>query len=343
LINADGSSIPTAPFVTRRHLIKLGMAAVLSASTLARARAQVGVQGGAQGWPSRFVRIVVPLAPGGPTDLAARLVAEPLSKIWGQQVVIENKPGAGGNFAAELVARADPDGYTILFATSSLAVNRGLYRTLAYDPIADFAPVAQLTSFPYYMFVPNSLPTKSVREFIALAKAKKLTLASPGTGTAPHLTGELFTRTAGIEMTHVPYRGAAPVLNDLIPGRVDAYFASGALLENMRAGQIRALAVTGNQREPAAPELPTMAEAGVAGFEASSWHGLFVPVRTPPDIVKKLNSDALVALADPAVRAKLDLNGYRIVGSSPEQLATLLKLEIDKWGSVIKQAGIRIE
>ena len=339
MIIADGSSIPTAQFVTRRHLITLGTASLMGAFPLARARAQAG----AQGWPSRFVRIVVPLAPGGPTDLAARLVAEPLSKIWGQQVVIENKPGAGGNFAAELVARADPDGYTILFATSSLAVNRSLYRTLAYDPISDFAPVAQLTSFPYYMFVPNSLPTKSVREFIALATAKKLTLASPGTGTAPHLTGELFARTAGIEMTHVPYRGAAPALNDLIPGRVDAYFASGALLENVRAGQIRALAVTGSQRESAAPELPTMAEAGVAGFEASSWHGLFVPVRTPSGIVKKLNSDALVALADPAVRAKLDLNGYRIIGSSPEQLATLLKLEIDKWGSVIKQAGIRIE
>jgi len=297
----------------------------------------------AQAWPSRFVRLIVALAPGGPTDLAARLIAEPLSRMWGQQVVIENKPGAGGNLAAELVARSDPDGYTVLFATSSLAVNRNLYRTLGYDPVLDFAPIAQLTSFPYYMFVPNSLPVKSVREFIDLAKARKLTLASPGTGTAPHLTGELFTRMAGIEMTHVPYRGAGPVLNDLIPGRVDAYFASGALLENMRAGQIRGLAVTGSKREPAAAELPTMAEAGVPRFEASSWHGLFVPAKTPPHIVKKMNADALSALADPAVRAKLDQNGYGIVGSSPQELAVLLKVEIDKWGSVIKDAGIRIE
>jgi tripartite-type tricarboxylate transporter receptor subunit TctC len=325
--------------ITRRRVIEFSAVAALTARATDRARAQpLGQQ-----WPSRFVRMIVALAPGGPTDLAARLLAEPLSKIWGQQVVIENKPGAGGNLAAETVARSDPDGYTILFATSSLAVNRNLYRTLGYDPIADFAPIAHLTSFPYFMFVPNSLPAKSVREFIALARASKLTLASPGTGTAPHLTGELFTRTAGIEMTHVPYRGAGPVLNDLIPGRVDAYFASGALLENMRAGQIRGLAVTGSKREPAAPGLPTMTEAGVPGFEASSWHGLFVPVRTPPQIIKKMNADALSALADPAVRARLEQNGYGIVGSSPEQLATLLKLEIDKWGSVIKAAGIRID
>jgi tripartite-type tricarboxylate transporter receptor subunit TctC len=299
----------------------------------------------AQAWPSRFVRLIVPLAPGGPTDLVARLVAEPLSKIWGQQVVIENKPGAGGNLAAEMVARSDPDGYTVLFATSSLAVNRNLYRSLGYDAIADFAPIAHLTSFPYFMFVPNSLPAKSVRELIALAKANagKLTLASPGTGSAPHLTGELFKRMAGIEMTHVPYRGAGPVLNDLIPGRVDLYFASGALLENMRAGQIRGLAVTGAKREPAAPELPTIAESGVPGFGASSWHALFVPARTPPQIINKMNADAIFALAEPAVRRKLEQYGYGIVGSSPEELATLLKSEIDKWGSVIKDAGIRIE
>lgn len=297
----------------------------------------------AQSYPSRAITITVTAAAGGVTDVVARAIGQRLSESWGQQVVIENKPGAGGNLAAELVARSDPDGYTILFATSSLAVNQNLYRTLNYDPIADFAPITQLTSFPFYMFVPNSLAASSVREFIALAKAKKLTLASPGTGTAPHLTGELFTRMAEITMTHVPYRGAAPVLNDLMPGRVDLYFASGALLENMRAGQIRGLAVTGSKREPAAAELPTMGEAGVPGFEASSWHGLFVPARTPAHIVKKMNTDALSTLADRAVRAKLDQNGYGIVGSSPEQLASLLKLEIDKWGTVIKDAGIRID
>jgi tripartite-type tricarboxylate transporter receptor subunit TctC len=309
---------------------------------MGRARAQI-VSG--QLWPSRFVRMIVPLAPGGPTDLVARLVAEPLSKIWGQQVVIENKPGAGGNLAADAVARSDPDGYTILFATSSLAVNHRLYRSLGYDPIADFAPIVHLTSFPYFMFVPNSSPAKSVREFIALAKASpgKLTLASPGTGSAPHLAGELFKRMAGIEMTHVPYRGAGPVLNDLIPGRVDLYFASGALLENMRAGQIRGLAVTGRKREPSAPELPTIAESGLPGFAASSWHALFLPTRTPPQIIHRMNGDAISALAEIAVRRKLEQNGYGIIGSTPEELATLLRSEIEKWGAVIKAAGIRID
>ena len=339
--------VSLAWMITRLRIIALSTAAIAGARAIGQAHAQASYdrQAHAQDWPSRFVRLIVPLAPGGPTDFVGRLVAEPLSRMWGQQVVVENKPGAGGNLAAETVARADPDGCTVLFATSSLAVNRSLYRSLSYDPIADFAPVAHLTSFPFYMFVPNSSPAKTVREFIAFAQAnpRKLTLASPGTGTTPHLTGELFKRMAGIEMTHVPYRGAGPVLNDLIPGRVDVYFASGALLANMRAGQIRGLAVTGISREPAAPELPTVADSGVAGFEAYSWHGLFLPRRTSQQIVNKMSADAIAALAEPAVREKLEQNGYGLVGRGPEQLAALLKSEIEKWGSVIMQAGIRIE
>jgi tripartite-type tricarboxylate transporter receptor subunit TctC len=185
--------------ITRRMTIALSLAAGGVLAT-PRAHAQASQT---PAWPNRFVRLIVPLAPGGPTDFVGRLIADPLSRMWGQQVVIENKPGAGGNLAAETVARADPDGYTVLFATSSLAVNRSLYRSLTYDPVDDFAPVAHLTSFPLYMFVPNSSPAKSVQEFIALARASagKLTLASPGTGTTPHLTGELFKRMAGIEMT----------------------------------------------------------------------------------------------------------------------------------------------
>jgi tripartite-type tricarboxylate transporter receptor subunit TctC len=331
--------------ITRRRMIALFSAAASCARATGQAHAQAAHASQTKGWPNRFVRLIVPLAPGGPTDFVGRLIAEPLSKVWGQQVVIENKPGAGGNLAAETVARSDPDGYTVLFATSSLAVNRSLYRSLSYDPIADFAPVAHLTSFPFYMFVPNSSPAKTVQEFIALARANpgKLTLASPGTGSTPHLTGELFKRMAGIDMTHVPYRGAGPVLNDLIPGRVDVYFASGSLLENMRAGQIRGLAVTGVRKEPAAPELPTVAASGVPGFEAYSWHGLFLPGRTSQEIVKKMSADAITALSESVVRGKLEQNGYGIVGSGPEELANLLKSEIDKWCSVIRQAGIRIE
>jgi tripartite-type tricarboxylate transporter receptor subunit TctC len=298
-----------------------------------------------QAWPERNVRLVVPFAAGGPTDFVARIVADQLSKIWNRQVVIENKAGGGTNIGTELVARSDPDGYTVLFATSSLAVDRTLYRTLSYDAIADFAPIAHVSNFSLFMFVSSSLPAKSVREFIALAKANpgRLTLASPGTGSTPHLAGELFKRRAGIEMTHVPYRGAAGALNDLIPGRVSVYFGSGALLENMRAGQVRGLAVTSSRRDPTAPELPTIAEAGIPGYEVLSWHGLFVPAKTPPQVIKKMNTDTRAALADPAIKTKLGQNGYSVVGSTPEELAALLKSEIDKWGSVVTETGIKID
>jgi tripartite-type tricarboxylate transporter receptor subunit TctC len=295
-------------------------------------------------WPNRVVRIIVPVAAGGPTDTVARVLADQLSKIWNHQVVVENKGGAGTNLGNEMVARADPDGYTVLFATSSLAVNRSLYRSLSYDALADLLPVSLISRFPLFMFVPNSSPAKSVMEFIAYAKAHpgKITLASPGTGSAPHLAGELFRQMAKIDLAHVPYRGAAPALNDLIPGRVDSYFGSGTLLENMRSGQIRGLAVTGVKRDPVAPELPTIAEAGVPGYEALSWHALFVPAKTRPEIVSKMSADTIEALAEPTARNKLERAGYTVVGSSPDELQTLLRSEIDKWSAVIKTVGIKI-
>jgi tripartite-type tricarboxylate transporter receptor subunit TctC len=324
--------------ISRRHFIVIAAASTVPPIF-------IGAHARAQTWPSRVVRLIVPLAAGGPTDFVARLVADGLAKIWGQQVVIENRAGAGTNIAAEVVARSDPDGYTILFATSSVAVNRSLYRSLGYDPIADLVPVSHLTSFPFFLFVPNSVPAKSVKEFIAFAKANsgKVSFGSPGTGSMPHLASELFKRMAGIEMTHVPYRGAAPALNDLIPGRIHFYIGSGALLENMRAGQVRGLAVTGATRDPVAPELPTVAEAGVSGYDATSWHGLFVPAKTPPHIIRKINTDVVAALADAATTRKLQQGGYVVVGSTPEELATLLKSEIDKWGAVIKETGIKID
>jgi len=327
--------------LTRRRLIALSTGSAVALSLSGRA---AWVQMQSLDWPNRVVRFIVPFAAGGPTDIVARVVTEQLSKIWGQQAVIENRGGAGTNIGNEMVARSDPDGYTVLFATASLAVNRSLYRSLSYDPIADFAAVSLVSRFSLFMFVPNSLPTKSVMEFVAYAKAYpgKLTLASPGTGSTPHLAGELLKQMAGIEMTHVPYRGASPALNDLIPGRVDCYFGSGALLENMRSGQLRGLAVTGAKRDPVAPELPTIAEAGVPGYEVTSWHGLFVPARTPPEIVRKISVDTIAALADPVVKSKLEQAGYMVVGSSPHELQTLLKSEIDKWSAVIKRIGIKI-
>ena len=327
--------------LTRRRLIALSAGSAVALSLSGRA---AWVQMQSLDWPNRVVRFIVPFAAGGPTDIVARAVTEQLSKIWGQQVVIENRGGAGTNIGNEMVARSDPDGYTVLFATASLAVNRSLYHSLSYDPIADFAAVSLVSRFSLFMFVPNSLPTKSVMEFVAYAKAHpgKLTLASPGTGSTPHLAGELLKQMAGIEMTHVPYRGASPALNDLIPGRVDCYFGSGALLENMRSGQLRGLAVTSAKRDPVAPELPTMAEAGVPGYEVSSWHGLFVPTRTPPEIVRKISVDTIAALADPVVKSKLEQAGYMVMGSSPDELQTLLKSEVDKWSAVIKTVGIKI-
>jgi tripartite-type tricarboxylate transporter receptor subunit TctC len=327
--------------LTRRRLIALSAGSALALSLSGRAAC---AQTQSLDWPNRVVRFIVPFAAGGPTDIVARVVTEQLSKIWGQQAVIENRGGACTNIGNEMVARSDPDGYTVLFATASLAVNRSLYRSLSYDPIADFTAVSLVSRFSLFMFVPNSLPTRSVMEFVAYAKAHpgKVTLASPGTGSTPHLAGELLKQMAGIEMTHVPYRGASPALNDLIPGRVDCYFGSGALLENMRSGQLRGLEVTGAKRDPVAPELPTMAEAGVPGYEVSSWHGLFVPAKTPSEIVRKISVDTIAALADPVVKSKLAEAGYMVVGSSPDGLQTLLKSEIDKWSAVIKRIGIKI-
>jgi tripartite-type tricarboxylate transporter receptor subunit TctC len=296
-------------------------------------------------FPNKPVRLIVPVAAGGPTDLVARMLAEKLSTTWGQQVFIENKGGAGTNIGNEYAARSDPDGYTVLFATASLAVNASLYRSLSYDPIADFAPVSLVTELAYFVFVPNSSPARSIKELIDLAKAHpgKLTMASPGTGSAPFLAAMLFLQMAGIHMTHVPYRGASPAFTDLIPGRVDCYFGSGTLLSYARSGQVRVLASTGATRDAAAPDLPTIAEAGVPGYEVTAWQALFVPARTPPEIVRKISADTNTALADPAVKDKLAKAGYAAGGSSPEALEGLLKSEIVKWSAVIKSVGLKID
>jgi tripartite-type tricarboxylate transporter receptor subunit TctC len=327
--------------LTRRRLIALSAAQAFAPSLFVRAgRAQTPPTD----FPNRPVRFIVPVAAGGPTDIVGRMLAEKLSKMWGQQVVVENKSGAGTNIGNEYAARSDPDGYTVLFATASLAVNSSLYRSLSYDPIADFAPVSLVTQLPFFMFVPNSSPAHSVMELVALAKAHpgKLTMASPGTGSAPHLAAALFMQMAKIEMTHVPYRGAAPAFIDLIPGRVACYFGSGALLSYVRSGQVRGLATTGPKRDPAAPELPTIKEAGIPGYEVTSWQALFVPAKTPPEIVRKMSGDTSVALADPAIKDKLAQSGYVAGGSSPAELEKLLKSEIAKWSAVIKSVGIKI-
>jgi len=328
--------------LTRRHLIALCAAPALAPNLfICVARAQTPKAN----FPNKPVRLIVPVAAGGPTDIVARMLAEKLSKMWGQQVVIENKGGAGTNIGNEYVAQSDPDGYTVLFATASLAVNSSLYRSLNYDPIADFAPVSLVTELAYFVFVPNSSPAHSIKEFIDYAKSRpgKLTIASPGTGSAPFLAEMLFLQMADLKMTHVPYRGASPAFTDLIPGRIDCYFGSGTLLSYARSGQVRVLATTGAKRDAAAPDVPTIAEAGVHGYDVTAWQALFVPAKTPPAIVRKISADTNAALADPAIKDKLAQTGYVAEGSSPEELEQLLKSEIAKWSAVIKSMGIKID
>jgi tripartite-type tricarboxylate transporter receptor subunit TctC len=327
--------------LTRRRVLAVSAAQIIAPSLVVRA---TSAQSPAD-FPTKPVRVIVPVAAGGPTDIVARMLGDNLSKIWGQQVVVENKPGAGTNIGNEYVARSDPDGYTILFGTASLAVNTSLYRSLSYDPVTDFAPVSLVTELAYFVFVPNSSPAHSIKEFIDYAKSRpgKLTIASPGTGSAPFLAEMLFLQMAGIEMTHVPYRGASPAFADLIPGRIDCYFGSGTLLSYARSGQVRVLASTGTKREAAAPDVPTIAEAAVPGYAVTAWQALFVPAKTPPDIVRKISADTNKALADPATKDKLAQSGYLAEGLSPAALEKLLKSEISKWSHVIKSVGIKID
>jgi tripartite-type tricarboxylate transporter receptor subunit TctC len=235
----------------------------------------------ADAWPTRAVRVIVPYVPGGSTDVVTRITAEWLSRRWGQQAVVENKPGASTNLAAAYVAHSDPDGYTVLTGTSALAITRLLFRSVPYS-LTDLAPVAMICSFPILLLVPTSSPAKTVSEFIAFVKKNKghVTFASPGVGTAPHLAGEMLKQMAGIEMTHVPYRGDAPALTDTIAGRVDLQFGGPAMLEQVRSGQVRALAFASAKRSPLEPELPTVAEAGFPDFDVSGFFAFFVPAKT---------------------------------------------------------------
>jgi tripartite-type tricarboxylate transporter receptor subunit TctC len=322
--------------ITRRRLIKLSAASIFAPAVAVRAAR-------AQAWPDRPVHMIVPIAAGGPTDTNARIVADQMSKVLGQQVVVHNKSGAGTNIGNAFVAHAEPDGYTILYGTSSLSANGALYRALDYNPIIDFAPVSLVAKFPFFMFVPNSSPAKTVAEFIALAKEKpgKLIMGSPGTGSGPHLTELLFMQMAQIQMTHAPYRGAAPAFIDLIPGRIDCYFGSGELLTYSRSGQVRCLGSSGAKRSPAAPDVPTIAEA-VPGYEVESWQGVFVPAKTPTEIVKKMNAGIAKALADPALINNFAETAYTTTPSSPEELGKFLQAETQKWTAIIKTADLKI-
>jgi tripartite-type tricarboxylate transporter receptor subunit TctC len=296
-------------------------------------------------WPVRLVRVVVPFTPGGSTDITARLVSTRLQEVWGQSIVVENRPGAGGNIAADMVAHSDPDGYTIFISGPGMATNKFLYPSLSYDPVGDFAPVTLLITQPNMMCVPNSLPAKSVKEFIDFCHENrgKVTYASSGVGTTLHLSGELFKRLANVEMTHIPYRGGAPAINDLIPGRVDVIFDNApSIVSHVRSGSVRGLAVTTKERIAIMPEMPTIAET-VPGFDVFSWFGFFVPAKTPQDVIAKINADTNSALAHPSVKPRFEDLGAVPKGSTSAELAAFLQSEIDKWGPVIRDAQIKIE
>ena len=325
--------------LNRRRFVGLATAAVAAPSVV------ISRASGAD-WPVKPVRVVVPFTPGGSTDITARLVSNRLQEVWGQSVVVENKPGAGGNIAADMVAHSDPDGYTIFIVGPGLATNQFLYPSLSYDPVGDFAPVTLLITQPNLMCVPNSSPAKSVREFIAYCNENKgkVTYASSGNGTTLHLSGELFKRLAKVEMTHIPYRGGAPAINDLIPGRVDVIFDNmPSILSHVKAGSLRGLAVTTKERVAVVADIPTIAESGVPGFDVFSWFGFFVPARTPQDVIARINADTNAALAHASVKPRFEELGATPKGSTPAELAAFLKSEIDKWGPVIREARIRLD
>jgi tripartite-type tricarboxylate transporter receptor subunit TctC len=326
--------------IDRRRLLALAAAApVLAVGRTTAAQAP------SLGWPNRFVKLVVPFTPGGGIDGIGRILGARLSEMWGQQVVIENKPGAGGNIASEFVARSAPDGYTIYITAAGLAVNRYLFASINYDPLADFAPVTLICLFPNMLVVPSSSQLHSVSDLLALAKNNpgKVTFASPGHGSSPHMSGELFKYLAKVDLTHVPYRGASPAYTDVIAGRVNCTFAvMASALPLVQSGQLRALGVTTAARVAAAPQVPTIAEAGVPGYDTSSWFAFFVPAKTPPEIIRKMHADTVAALAEPQIRAKLDALGVVVVGSTPEQLGTHLKAEMERWAPVIKAANIKV-
>src|SRR5215470_16662113 len=296
-------------------------------------------------YPNKPVRIVVPFTPGGSTDITARLVGNRLQEIWGQSVVIENKGGAGGNIGADTVAHAEADGYSILISGPGMATNQFLYPSLTYDPVGDFAPVSMLITQPNLMCVPNTSPAKSVKEFIDFCNANrgKVTYASSGNGTTLHLSGELFKRMAKVEMTHIPYRGGAPAINDLIPGRVDVIFDNmPSIISHVRSGTLRGIAVTTKDRVGIVKDVPTIAET-VPGYDVFSWFGFFVPKKTPKEIIARINADTNAALLHPPVKARFEDLGALPKGSTPAELAAFLQSEIAKWGPVITEAKIKLD
>ncbi len=301
----------------------------------------------AQGtYPNKPIRVIVGYTPGGATDIVARILAPKLQEILGQPVIVENKPGAGSNIGSEFVAKSAPDGYTLLVGSIANATNMVAYKNLGYDTLRDLAPITQLMSAPSVLAVHPSFPAKNLPELIALAKRDpgKYAFASSGAGGSPHLAGELLKLRAGIDLIHVPYKGAAPAMSDLLGGQVPMAFQTAlSAIPHFQSGQLRPIAVASNKRLAQLPNVPTMAEAGLPDFEVSSWNGLFAPAKTPPEIIAKLHAAAVKAITSPDAREKLYAQAAEPVGSTPEEFRAYIRAEIDKWGKVIRASGLRVD
>jgi tripartite-type tricarboxylate transporter receptor subunit TctC len=297
-------------------------------------------------YPTRAVRVIVPSAPGGGTDISARIIAPQLTQFLGQQVIVENRAGAGTMIGGEAVARAAPDGYTLLMGISTLAINPAMYKKVPYDALKDFAPVSLAVSLSNVLVVHPSLPVRSVKEFIALVKPRpgQVNFASAGVGTSPHLSMELFLVMAGLKMLHVPYKGSGPGVTDLVAGHVPAMMPNMLSAQpHIKSGRLRALGVTGSKRAPGADDIPTIAEAGVPGYEAVQWYGLLAPAGTSRDIITRLHAGVVRALQNPDIRQRLLNDGAEPVGNSPEEFANYLRAETTKWAKVVQAAGIKPE
>ena len=300
----------------------------------------------AQSYPNKPVRVVVPYPPGGPTDIVARVLFQQVSEATGQQFLVDNRAGAGGNIGAEIVAKSPADGYTLLIGTTAHAINMSLFKNLSYDVQKDFAPVSLLTQGPRVLVAHPQFPANSIKEVIELAKSKSggLNFASSGNGQSTHLSAELFNTMAGIKMSHVPYKGSAPALTDVMSGQVDVMFDTTlSAMPFVKAGKLKALGLTSPVRSPAAPDVPTIAESGLPGYEVFAWNGVFVPAGTPKAIIQQLNDQIRKAMLLPQVKDKFSAQGFAASWNSPENFGVFVKNEVDKWSRTVKASGATLD
>ena len=316
-------------------------------AVLAAAATAFALGASAQDFPTKPVRIVVPFPAGGPTDILARAIGARLTEEWKQQVIVDNRPGGGANIGADLAVKQSPaDGYTMLMASTVHSINPSLYPKMTYDPLKDFVPIVMVAELAQILVVHPSVPANTVREFVDLAKSQpgKLNYSSAGNGSQPHLAAELFKTMTGINLTHVPYKGAPPAMTDLIAGHVSVSFATTlAAVPNVRSGKIRALGVSSKTRLPALPDVPTIIEAGVPGYEASGFFGLVGPVGFPPSVIRKVNADVVRVIRDPGMAKSLRDQGAEPLSSTPEEYGALIREEVTKWSKVVRDSGAKID